>query len=99
MGFIEGADRIAKRVERLLPGSPGSRSVGQKIRLGILVALPVGALVTGLFLALSGHFDPQPDMSAVAAAASKAPERTGEISAKNFPNVAPAFVPPTPFSP
>src|SRR5579864_2286702 len=89
MSFLDRVDSIARRVERFVAGSTPSdplyisnRTLGQKIRLGLLIGTPVLAIAAFVALALNNYFNAQP---AQRATAPKAP--TGEITAKVLPNL------------
>ena len=97
MKFIDRLDNVAKRFERLFSGNTPSdplymtnRTVGQKVRMGVLIGTPVLAIGVFMALALNNYFDPAPSPQKLeAAAAGKQP--AGEISAKVLPNVDKGF--------
>jgi hypothetical protein len=97
MKFVDRLDEVAKRFERLFSGNTPSdplymtnRTVGQKVRMGLLIGTPVLAIGVFMALALNNYFDPAPSPEKLeAAAAGKQP--TGEIAAKVLPNMDKGF--------
>jgi len=97
MKFIDRVDGFAKKLERFVGGNAvndplylTNRSLGQKIRIGLLIGAPVLALGWLIYLALDQQFD-RPIMTernaAKAAEAAKPKEPTGEVTAKILPNL------------
>jgi hypothetical protein len=96
MKFIDRVDAVAKKLERFVGGNSANdplyltnRTAGQKIRTGVLIGTPVLAIGILIYLALGQQFDrPSPQRrEAAIAAANKAKEPTGEMTAKVLPNL------------
>src|SRR3954454_8319671 len=92
MSILDRIDAIAKKVERFVSGnavaSPlylTNRTLGQKIRFGLLVGTPALAVAALIGLALNSAFDRSPATGRSAANDRKAP--TGEITAKVLQHV------------
>jgi hypothetical protein len=92
MSFIDRVDGFAKRIERFISGGTPSdplyvtnRTVGQKVRVGLLIGAPMLAIGVFVALALNSSFDPPASPQNPAAATVKAP--TGEVTAKVLPHI------------
>lgn len=90
MKFIDRADALAKRLERFFTGGAqndplyvSNRSLGQKIRLGLLIGTPVIVVAIFIGLAMTNYFEPpvRPERATVRK------DPTGEITGKILPNV------------
>jgi hypothetical protein len=90
MTFLERADAIARKIERIVGGSGPSdplyisnRTLGQKAKFVLLIGTPVLALLGLMALALGNYFDPAPSPQKVAAT----PHEIGAITAKVLPDL------------
>jgi hypothetical protein len=97
MSFLDRLDGFAKRIERFLSGNAAAdplyitnRTVGQKVRLGLLIGTPALAVAGLMALALNSYFDPAPSEPKVEAA-----PKTREITAKVLPATQKEFSPET----
>jgi hypothetical protein len=102
MKFIERVDAIARRIERFVSGNSvadplylTNRTLGQKVRLLVLIGAPVVAVGALMGLALNNRFDRSINTES-AAAREKAAEGkaapVGEATAKILPNLEKNFV-------
>lgn len=100
MKLIDRFDAVAKKLESLVAGNASSdplyltnRTIGQKLRLGLLIGAPVLASAALIYLALDKRFD-RPLSAEQQVAAKAAPAKAaGEITAKVLPNVEKDFTP------
>jgi hypothetical protein len=90
MNFLDRADAIARKIERFVSGSGPSdplylsnRSLGQKVRLVLLIGTPVIAIGGLVALALSNYFQPAPSAQRVAATM----KEPGTVTAKVLPDL------------
>lgn len=96
MKFIDRLDAIARKMERFFAGSSvndplylTNRTLGQKIRIAVLIGTPVLAVGGLIYMALGKQFD-RPSArqrEADIVAASRPKEPTGEVTAKVLPNL------------
>jgi hypothetical protein len=90
MTFLDRLDSIAKKIERFVAGSGPSdplyltnRTLGQKIRLGLLIGAPVLALGALVVMALGNYFDMTPAVVEQRIPRTSAPA----VTAKLLPNL------------
>jgi len=91
MSFLDRADAVARKIERFVAGSGPSdplyisnRTLGQKVKLGLLIGIPVLAIGGIVALALSNYFNPAASEQKAAAVAAK----PGSVTAKILPDLA-----------
>jgi hypothetical protein len=96
MKLIDRIDLIARKFERFVGGSAvndplylTNRTIGHKIRLGVLIGTPVLALGVLMYMALDSQFDRPALRERAAAIESKKnnTQPTGEITSKVLPNL------------
>jgi hypothetical protein len=94
MKLIDRLDVFARKLERFLGGSSvndplylTNRTLGQKIRTGVLIGAPVIALGALIYMALDSRFDRPPSIEKATAMETKSRQPTGEITAKVLPNL------------
>jgi hypothetical protein len=94
MKFIDRVDGIAKKLERFVGGKAvddplylTNRTVGQKMRVGILVGVPVAVVGALIYLALDSRFDRPASAERAAALEAKGRQTVGETTAKVLPNL------------
>jgi hypothetical protein len=97
MNFIDRVDAVAKRLESFFTGKRAAsdplyltnRTVGQKVRTGVLIGVPIASLGVLVYLALNQQFDRPVSLEKAAAieAAAKAKQPTGEVTAKVLANI------------
>jgi hypothetical protein len=90
MSFLDRVDSVAKRIEHFVSGNTPSdplyvsnRTVGQKVRVALLLGAPTLAIGALIFLALASYFDPPPSPAKVVSVK----DATGEITAKVLPGI------------
>lgn len=92
MKLIDRVDAFARRIERLVAGRAVSdplyltnRTIGQRIRAGVLMGAPILFVAGLIYLALDKQFDPPASAQRGAPTTAKGP--TGEITAKVLANL------------
>jgi hypothetical protein len=90
MNFLDRVDKIARKIERFVSGSGPSdplyisnRTLGQKLRMALLIGTPVLAIAGLMALALDNYFEPGSSPQKAAAAA----KEPGTITAKVLPDL------------
>jgi hypothetical protein len=94
MKLIDRIDAIARKFERFVAGSAVSdplyltnRTAGQKVRVAILIGVPVIAVGTLIYMALDSRFDRPASIERAAALEEKSKQVIGEAAAKVLPNL------------
>jgi hypothetical protein len=94
MKLIDRIDGFAKKFERFVAGSAvndplylTNRTVGQKLRVAILIGVPVIALGTFIFMAMDSQFDRPASIERAADLEAKSKQVVGEAAAKVLPNL------------
>jgi hypothetical protein len=94
MKFIDRIDAIARKLEGFFSGSASNdplyltnRTIGQKVRVAILIGVPVAALGALIFLALDSRFDRPASIERAAALEAKGRKVVDEGAAKVLPNI------------
>jgi hypothetical protein len=94
MSFLDRVDSAAKKIESFLSGGAAAdplyitnRSLGQKVRLGLLIGTPVLTMGVLMALALNSYFDPDPSTQKAPTVTQKAGERTAKV----LPNIEKGF--------
>jgi hypothetical protein len=100
MKFIDRADGVARKLERLVSGNAisdplciSNRTLGHKIRLAVLLGTPILAVGSLIYLALDKQFDPKVSAQRAAAieAVSQARDSGAERSARILPDIEKSF--------
>jgi hypothetical protein len=98
MKFIDRVDVIARKFERFVAGNAAkdplyvtNRSVGQKIRMVVLIGTPIFAVGVLIYLALNQQFDRPASLERAAELAAKTKE-SGEVTAKVLPNLGKTYL-------
>ena len=99
MKLIDRLDIFARKLERFLGGGAANdplyltnRTIGQKIRTGVLIGAPVIALGALIYMALDSRFDRPASIEKAAAIETKSRQPTGEITAKVLPNLDKTYI-------
>ena len=94
MKFIDRIDVIARKFERFVAGNAindplylTNRTLGQKIRMVVLIGTPITALGILIYFALDQRFDRPVTSERAAAMEAKSKQGTGEMTAKLLPNL------------
>jgi len=90
MNFLDRVDAVAKRIERFVSGGAPqgpfyvtNRTTGQKLRVGLLIGVPLLAIAVFIGLAMNNYFDPP----ASAEQPTVAKQPTGDVTAKVLPHI------------